>query len=115
MTDRAWVLAREPTDEMLEAAWAYTERATADERMALELCDNKTAFKLKMARRFKAMLAASPPPDDGEVVERMARAMAEYDARRVPQPGLTFANARAETHAIYRSLAVAALAAYRGG
>jgi len=58
-----WKLAPlEAIEAMLEAAWTDTQRATADERMAMELCDSKTAFKLKMARRYRAMLAAAPPP-----------------------------------------------------
>jgi hypothetical protein len=50
----------EPTEEMLESAWAYTVAVTPEERMASELGDSKTAFKLKMKRRFAAMLSALP-------------------------------------------------------
>ena len=58
---------REPTEAMLNASWLTTAAATPDERMAMELCDSKAAFKLKLARRYRAMLSAAPKeePDHG--------------------------------------------------
>ena len=50
---------REPDEAMVEAAWSSTERASTDERMAMELCDSKSAFLLKMARRYRAMIDAA--------------------------------------------------------
>lgn len=50
---------REATDYMTAAAWADTARATPEERMALELTDNRTAFRMKMKRRFAAMITAA--------------------------------------------------------
>lgn len=50
---------REPTDYMTAAAWSDTAKATVEERMALELTDNRTAFRFKMKRRWAAMIDAA--------------------------------------------------------
>ena len=56
----------EPDDEMAEAAWTDTKRPTPEERMAMELCDNHTAFVIKSKRRFTAMIQSALSHNPGE-------------------------------------------------
>jgi hypothetical protein len=61
-----WVLVpREPTEEMLRAAWAMTVKVTPEERMLMELGDSRSAFHGKMKRRYRAMISAAPPLSGG--------------------------------------------------
>ena len=65
MTTPEWItLPAEPTEAMLESAWTLTAGILPEERMRLELGDNKGAFKIKMAGRYRAMVAARPPAPD---------------------------------------------------
>lgn len=54
---------KEPTPEMLEAAWKATACRTRAEYMAMELAGTaRERHDLKMKTRWAAMLAAAPKP-----------------------------------------------------
>jgi len=57
--DRWALVPREATDAMMDAAWAVTVAVTPEERMLLTLGDNRQAFRLKAARRYRAMVDAA--------------------------------------------------------
>lgn len=57
--DAMWVALKElrvPSQEMVEASWKLTSRASAAVRMKMELAQPREAHKLKMAERFTAMI-----------------------------------------------------------
>lgn len=51
---------KEPTQEMLDAAWLNTASASPEEHMAGALGDVRAVHDHKMRRRYAAMLAAIP-------------------------------------------------------
>lgn len=50
---------REPTPEMIEAAWRTTHSIPADDRMRVLLMDSRTAHSVKMLNRWRASIDAA--------------------------------------------------------
>lgn len=54
---------KEPTAEMIEAAWKSTSNRSPAEYMAMELSgDPRKRHAIKMKQRYAAMIAAAPQP-----------------------------------------------------
>ena len=51
---------KDPTPEMIAAAWKVTSARSREEYMASELATTEQAHALKMKKRWAAMLAAAP-------------------------------------------------------
>ena len=75
----------EATPEMVNAAWRVTEVVPANERMGVLLSSARTAHSVKMLRRWKAMLSASPDhtPALVALIEERDRLMVERDEARL--------------------------------
>lgn len=57
---RAVIVPREPTQAMLDASWRSTGDVCDDERMRVMLMSGPMSHKVKMLRRWRAMLSAAP-------------------------------------------------------
>lgn len=58
------IVPKEATQEMIEASWEICKRPSPEERMALEMADNRTAHFVKAAHRYAAMIAAATTPKE---------------------------------------------------